>query len=146
MAQVSLDLSPYPDQYQGEIIEVPPGDIEVLYFHIDDGGEGGLYHVADVSFHYVASDPGAWAEVLTYDVQPSFEYTASVWYPYGVIKVDGPPSTLIDIQIDLTLQQPIGTIWSNTITKHITPEPSSLLALGTGLLGAGGLLLRRRRS
>jgi len=151
----TLGLSPYPSPYQGEIIEVPPGDIETLYFHIDDGGLGGWYHVVDISFHYTSHPAGAgWAELIDPIVQVGQDYQASQWYPFGVIQVDGPPSTMIDIQIDLTLQEPngwtlhepIGPIWSNTITKHITPEPSSMLALGTGLFGLGGLLLRRRRS
>ena len=141
-----LDLSPYPEMYQGEIIEVPPGDIEMLWFHIDDGGQGGLYHVQDVSFHAELLCGEGTVELIDQIVQPTIEYTASQWYEYGVIKVDGVPSTMVQIQIDLTLQEPIGTIWSNTICKHITPEPSSMLALGMGVVGMGGILIRRRRS
>ena len=43
----------------------------------------------------------------------------------------------------LTLQQPIGTVWSNPIYKHIIPEPATMLLLVGGI---GGILLRRRRS
>ena len=131
--------------YQGETIEVLPGDIEMLYFHIT---EPGLWHVQDYSFHWevVSGDASsAMVELLDPMVQPSIEYTGSKWYPYGVIAVHGTPSTTVAIQIDLRLQEPTGTIWSNTLYKHITPEPSALLALGIGVLGMGGLLLRRRR-
>ena len=36
--------------------------------------------------------------------------------------------------------------FSGTLTVAPTPEPSSLILLGTGLLGAAGLVLRKRRS
>jgi len=140
----SLDLSPYDQMYRGEVIDVQPGEIETLWVHLT--AEPGLvYHVEGVSFHSIYSNHTGWAEVLYYEIKPTDQMVPSTWYPFGKIQVGGMPSTLITIQVDLKLTPGIGEIWSNTITKHITPEPSAFLALGTGLLGVGGLLLRRRR-
>ena len=36
--------------------------------------------------------------------------------------------------------------WSGTLTVTPTPEPSSLILLGTGLVGAAGLMFRKRRA
>ena len=146
-----IDLSPYPDDYGGETIEVPPGEIETLWFHINDSGMQQWYHIDEVSFHWEIDNPDeggdGLVELLHRQVNPSMQFQASTWYPYGDIQVTGKPSTVFKIQIDLGLglQPPTGPIWSNAIYKHITPEPSSLLAMGTGVLGIGGLLLRRRR-
>ena len=143
-AQTELEMSPYESPYGGETIEVESGDVEVLYFHIV---EPGLWHVAGTSFHWavVDSEPDGWGQVdlIAEDVEVSTEYTGSVWYPFGTIRVTGTYCTTVEIQIDLTLQQPTGTVWSNKIYKHIIPEPASMLLLG---LGAGVALLRRRRA
>jgi len=136
-----LDLSTVcgqPDD--GSVIEVPPGDIETLYFHIDY--DGGLWHVNDFEL-IIEGDPGGIAEVLDYDIQTSIEYTGCVWYKFGTIKVEGPYCTDFYITASVTVQLPTGTMTSNTIHKHIIPEPGTMLLLGTGLCGV--LLLRRRR-
>jgi len=145
-----IDLNPYepdpiteePPPYYGEIIEVPPGDVETLWFHIL---EPGLWHAYEWSFHVAVLSGSGSAVVETQDVRTSIEYQGSKWYKFGTIRVNGEPSTTLAIQIDLTTQGGV-TWWSNSVYKHITPEPSSMLALGTGLFGLGGLLLRRRRS
>jgi len=140
----SLDLSPNPGPYDGRTIEVPPGDIETIYFHIT---EPGLWHVGGTSFEWwiVNLDGVGMVTLLDEMVAPTTEYQGSVWYPFGVIRVDGKPSTTFGITINLDLGSH-GVVVSNPIWKHITPEPSSILALGMGTLGMGGLLLRRRRS
>ena len=157
MAQVipppyGIELNPYqpqppgpggvPPPYNGETLEVPSGDIETLWFHIV---QPGLWHVDDVSFHVTTLCGSGGAVVVYRDVQPSIEYQGSKWYPFGTVQVNGVPSTGLAIQIDLKVQDGV-RLWSNPVYKHITPEPSSMLAFGTGLFGLGGLLLRRRRS
>ncbi len=138
---VGLELSTISGQPDdGSVIEVLPGDVETLYFHIDY--DGGLWHVSDYEL-VIEHDPCGLGEVLVYDIEPSIEYTGCVWYPFATIKVDGPYCTDFYITASVTVQQPTGTITSNTIHKHIIPEPGTILLLGTGLCGA--LLLRRRR-
>ena len=135
-----LELSPYPSPYGGEVIEVESPDVEMLYFHIVDSG---LWHVAGTSFHWEVTqgDPAdALVELIQEEVEISTEYQGCVWYPFGTIQLTGKYCTYVTIQIDLTTQG--GTSWSNTITKHIIPEPSIMLMLG---ISSGGLLLRKRR-
>lgn len=141
-----VELSPIAGPWTGDIIEVPPGDLETLWIHIDSAVPGTWYHVdfpPEVGY-------GVWegqgsVEVTAWHIQPSMQLEASVWYPLADIMVDGVPSTYIDIWCIVPLFD-VGYVNSAPITKHITPEPSSMLALGTGLFGLGGLLLRRRRS
>jgi len=148
MAQVSLDLSPTPGPYNGEVIEVTAPDVEELWIHIDDGTTTGLYHVAtdpEIDFDIQPSGPvpPSYGEVLSLDILPSSELTACTWYKVGTISIDGPPCTYFHITVTITVQQPYGPITSNEIVKHIIPEPCTMLTLG---IGAGALLLRRRRS
>lgn len=131
--------------YGGEIIEVDPGDIETIWFHIP-GETGSKSHlgIIELDFFVDASKPdppayGEWLEPL--EIAPSIEYWWCTWYKIGDVVVDGPPCTYVDINITLNFSQPLGT-QSVTIHKHIKPEPSSMLLLGTGVLG---LLLRKRR-
>ena len=129
-----VDLSYIPAPYDGKVIEVLPVDIEMLWIHVNWD-----CHVEYLSFHPHASNSSGFAEMLQYEIRPTDQLIPSQWYPFGTVMVTGVPSTLITISVD------VNGVESNTITKHITPEPSALLALGTGFLGIGGLLLRRRR-
>jgi len=138
-----LELSPWEGSYDGTVLDVESPDCEVLDFHIV---EPGLWHVAGTSFHWevVSSDAAtANVELICEEVLPSTEYQGSNWYPFGTIQVTGEYCTTMAIQIDLTLQEPTGTIWSNPIYKHIIPEPASMLLLS---VGAGAALLKRRRA
>ena len=147
LGQPGLEVSPYPGPYGGEVIEVQPGDIETLWFHII--ADGGLWHVSDydINFDITPSgpEPPAWGKLIDPMIETSIEYTGCEWYQFGVIQVDGPPCTYIDISIDVTVQLPTGTMTSNTIRKHIVPEPSTMAMLGAVFCGVGLALLRRRR-
>ncbi|MCC6484042.1 MAG: PEP-CTERM sorting domain-containing protein [Armatimonadetes bacterium] len=135
-----------------QIIEIPPDDTETFWAHIGwAGNEGRPLHIDEVSWHAEITPPnGAVTEVIQWLAQPSQVIVVSEWFPWNVVHTVGVPSTLITFQADIVLSDGQGgvwgPIWSNVVTKHITPEPSSLLAMGTGVLGMGGLLLRRRKS
>ena len=47
---------------------------------------------------------------------------------------------------DMTTQGAAGTSVTFSDTNSVTPEPSSLMLLGTGLVSAAGMLVRRRRT
>ena len=137
-----LDISPIQDYwYEGQVIDhhvtEPP---EQIYVHLT--APEPMHIVSYMSEHFDPPTGGSWSNI---EIGPSFTMTPSVWYPLGMVTVSGKPSDLISFSIDFTFDDGV-ELWSNTLTKHITPEPSSLLALGTGALGMGGLLLRRRRS
>ena len=142
-----INLSPYQDFYGGETIEVPPGDIETLYIHIDADPPGSEWYVEYTpEFHWLPVDPGTGTvTVLDWYVHTGEWLEASTWYPYVRIQVDGPASSYIDMYGIVPIYD-VGDVMTGSVIKHITPEPSSLLAMGTGVLGIGGLLLRRRRS
>ncbi len=146
-----FELSDWPGMYSGEIIEVLPGDEEVLWIHLYDGDNpGSWWHVDESPQLWWDILPGEVMEgsvtVLEWHIQPSFDIQSSVWYPFVTIQVDGVPSTMFEIYGIIPLAG-VGPEYESSmpIWKHVTPEPSSMLALGTGLFGLGGLLLRRRK-
>jgi hypothetical protein len=147
LGQVGLELSPKAQSYDGTVIEVPPGDVELLWFHII--ADGGWWHVNDYGINFdidpSGPEPPAYGELVEPLIETSVEYWGCEWYPFGWVKVDGPPCTMIDISVSITVQQPTGTITSNTIRKHIVPEPSTMAMLGAVFCGIGGVLLLRRR-
>ncbi|MEI6916133.1 MAG: PEP-CTERM sorting domain-containing protein, partial [Armatimonadota bacterium] len=137
------------------IIEIPPDDIEEFWVHIGWAGhEGEPLHIDEVSWHVnITPSPngGAVSTVDKWLAQPSQIIVVSTWFPWNVVHTVGTPSSLISFQADIVLSDATGAnkwgpLYSNIVTKHITPEPSSLLAMGTGVLGMGGLLLRRRKA
>ena len=144
----SIEISPFEGQYWDEqhVLDVPyqpGGHDEQIWVHLTCCEP---WHITDPPsevWSTTGTGSGYWVD---WQIGPSFQMEPSVWYPLGIVHVDGKPSDTITFGIDLMLGGMGGPIYSNTITKHITPEPSSLLALGMGVLGTGGLLLRRRRS
>ena len=136
-----------PKPYDGGVIEVNPGDVETIWFHVVH--DGGLWHLNnwEVEFDIIPSgpEPPSYGEVLDEWAQTSIEYPGCSWVPLVDVIVDGPPCTFIDITVTVDFGSPGGvpTNKTETIHKHIIPEPASMLLLGAGALG---LLLRKRRS
>jgi hypothetical protein len=71
---------------------------------------------------------------------------------FGYFTLSGPSDTISQMKgtFDLTSQtgaggNTAGVSFSNT-SYQLTPEPSGLILLGTGLLGGAGLLFRKRKS
>ncbi|MEI6916132.1 MAG: PEP-CTERM sorting domain-containing protein [Armatimonadota bacterium] len=136
------------------VIEIPPDDWETFWAHIGWAGhEGQPLHIDEVSWHYTLgpTSPGQATSVVDrWIAQPSQTIIVSEWFQWNVVHTVGVPSSLINFQADIILSDLAGNRWgplySNIVTKHITPEPSSLLAMGTGVIGMGGLVWRRRKA
>jgi len=129
--------------YDGSVIEVPPGDIETIWFHVVH--DGGLWHLNEWNIDFLIDpsglDPPSWGEVIFEHAQTSIEYTGCIWYKLADIQIDGPPCTYFQIQVNLDFGA-TGGQHSTTITKHIIPEPTSMLLMGTVMVA---FLLRKRR-
>ena len=131
--------------YDGSVIEVPPGDIETIWFHVVH--DGGLWPLEDWGIDFIIDasgpEPPSFGEVLfEYDGPgTTIEYTGCVWYKLADIQVNGPPCTTFQIQVNLDFGT-VGGQYSPTITKHIFPEPTSMLLMGTVM---AAFLLRKRR-
>lgn len=133
-----------------EVIEVPPDHIQRFFAHIIwPGHEGERVHIEEVSWHWSADPPeGAWSEVIGWEVGYCYYVTVCEPFPWNVVHTVGTPCTYITFQADVVFTSAngvvYGPIWSNTVTKHIIPEPASLVALGFGLAAFAGCVRRSR--
>ena len=151
-----LEITPFDPTREfvsSDVIQIPPDDTETFWAHIYwEGHEGQQVHIADTSWHAtIEPETGATSTVEEWYAHECQWVTVCQWFQWNKVHTVGVPCTYITFQADILLDDGQGNvygggpIWSNTITKHIVPEPSSLLALGSGALGLVGLIFRRRR-
>jgi len=130
----------------GLVIEVNSGDVETIWFHIIDE-PGSLWHLQDWSVDFIIApsgpEPPSSGEVILEHAMPSTEYPGCSWFKLADIQVTGPPCTTFTIPVSIDFGATGGT-HGTTITKHIIPEPATMLMLGAG--GVLVLLRKRRRS
>ena len=150
---VMLELSPWNGPYYGEVIDVPSGDIETLWVHMYEIGPPPGVRLVDgipeMRFELEPpqgpNPPEGSVTVLEWYIGPGSWLEHCVWYPLAKIRVDGTPCTTLRIWSVIPLQD-LGPEYESTmpVWKHIVPEPSSVVALVSGL-GALLALVRRRK-
>lgn len=141
-----IDLSPNPAPWTlGQILQVPNGDEEVLYFHIDELNPGNAYTVTGWQLSWLVTNTGSATMTILDDyVQPNTQFISSQWYPLARVRLDGEIDTLVDISAIVSLtQEQGGDYYTNVVTKQIVPEPATLTVLAAGI---GGVLVRRRKA
>lgn len=116
---------------------VPPAISPVQLFTTTQNGETFAFHMTDYNAMYVSNIPGCTAGNCL-DVTGNGFFTAT-----GVVDYDPSPgnftftSQLVGGQTSTTFSA------SAMATPSIIPEPSSLVLLGSGVLGMAGMVRRR---
>lgn len=113
------------------------------YFNSDaPGAVAGLYLFYYASAAGWGSPIGQVFQNLTLDNSPS------TWEPISLVSTKPVGATWVGVQVAFTNStiHPDYSGYVDDASLSPVPEPSSLLALSTGALGLGGMLLRRRRA
>ena len=154
LVEPALEIRPIlPAGLEGSsgVIGIPTDDIEEFWAHIVwPGHEGEQVYITGVSWQWnIEPIDGAQSSVTDWLVEPGMDVTVCDWFPWNIVRTVGTPCTYIYFQADVCFDDAAGKswgpIWSNTVTKHIVPEPASFAALGIGLLTAAGFVTRRRK-
>lgn len=142
-----LHGNPAPSIYDGPVLNPGDGTIEV-----DKRGRANLFTFGSLDYESTLGDS-------TYFIQ-GFDGTESVFTLTGTLSRDdvgfrtltsGPDSNkpIDKLVIAVSPSNGVSSIAIDNIVvspfRGTTPEPGSLLLLGSGILGVGGLLRRRRR-